>query len=56
MKVTFDTEEEQGLFMRLVHPTKYSTAKVADVVKAIYEANLEEDIRSAIEHLDEVGE
>lgn len=55
MKIIFN-EEEQGMILGAAHPTKYSTGRVAAILKAMYEANLEEDLVSAIEHLDEVEE
>jgi len=53
MQIIFN-EEEQGLILKASHSTPFSTGRVAGVVKAIYEANLEEDLKSAIEHLEEV--
>lgn len=55
MIITFN-EAEQGELLKQVHPTKFSTGRVAEILKASYEANFEEDIRSAIEHLTQVSE
>jgi len=53
MNTTYNTQE-QGLLMKAAHVTKYSTARIAEVINAIHEANLDDDITAAIAHLDEV--
>ena len=55
MIITWGTEE-QKLALQASKETGFSTSRILEVVKAIYEANIDEDIKSAIEHLEEVSQ
>lgn len=55
MKIT-PTEEQTKILLKLSHSTKHSTGRIWEIYLAILEANFEEDILSAIDHLDEVEE
>ena len=46
--------EQISRVRELTGETKYSVNEVLRVLEAIYSANLEEDIKSALEHLEEV--
>ena len=51
MKITFNSDEVAQI-LKDVGVARLQRAQ--EVLKAIYEANLNEDIKSVIEHLDEV--
>lgn len=50
--ITFDPADT-GLFMAAAHDTEFSTGRLAARLVEMYQANLEEDLKSVIEALDE---
>lgn len=52
MKVIWEPEE-QGIILKAVHPTKYTTGQIADKLVNIYMANLHDDIAWVLEMLEE---
>ncbi len=49
------SNEQKSKLIEMSSETPYSVNEILDTLSAIYEANFEDDVRAAIEHLEEVG-
>jgi hypothetical protein len=45
-------EIEQGILLRLIHPTKFTTGQAVKLLAEVYTANFEQDITDALKELE----